>query len=87
MDRLVITPEHVRKLRRLGVNSLQEARDTIEEAKTALKSGKMDEFLSTKAGLCQRAVVNAFAYGHMNRKVREEMEQNVSPQSANNIVG
>ena len=64
---LPIQMEHVAKLYKHGVHSLNHAKAVLEEAVKKNRAKKLYPELAEKAGLCQRVIVNADTFKVMIR--------------------
>jgi len=72
---LPIEVNHVEKLKKLGITSINHARSVVEEAAKKKRAGKLYPELSDKAGLCQRALVNPDAFRTQMRWMLKEQEE------------
>jgi len=78
---LPITIEHVKRLHKYGVLSLNHAKAIVDEATKKNRAKKMYPELSEKAGLCQRVLVNNDTFKVMMRWYTNSLK--IGPKSHN----
>ena len=78
---LPLTIEHVTRLHKFGVVSLNHAKAVVEEAVKKTRARKMYPELSEKAGLCQRVLVNNDSFKVMIRWYMNSLK--IGPKSHN----
>lgn len=78
---LPLTIEHVVKLHKYGVTSLNHAKAVVEEAVKKNRAKKLYPELSEKAGLCQRVLVNNDTFKVMIRWYMNSLK--IGPKSHN----